>query len=54
MEWTKPEYQEISLSMEVTAYANTDDTQVDRGSARASVDPEARGAGASEGARSGS
>lgn len=25
MQWTKPEYQEISLGMEVTAYVNTDD-----------------------------
>jgi coenzyme PQQ precursor peptide PqqA len=24
MKWTKPEFKEISLSMEVTAYANTD------------------------------
>jgi coenzyme PQQ precursor peptide PqqA len=28
MQWTKPEYQEISLNMEVTAYVNTDDTIV--------------------------
>jgi coenzyme PQQ precursor peptide PqqA len=53
MEWTKPEYREISLSMEVTAYANTDDTQVDRGTTRAQV-AEARAAGAGEGARPGS
>lgn len=25
MQWTKPDYQEISLGMEVTAYVNTDD-----------------------------
>lgn len=25
MTWTKPDFEEISLSMEVTAYANTDD-----------------------------
>ena len=24
MSWTKPDFEEISLSMEVTAYANTD------------------------------
>ena len=24
MHWTKPDFEEISLSMEVTAYANTD------------------------------
>ncbi len=24
MQWTKPDFEEISLSMEVTAYANTD------------------------------
>ena len=24
MQWTKPDFDEISLSMEVTAYANTD------------------------------
>jgi coenzyme PQQ precursor peptide PqqA len=26
MQWTKPDFQEISLNMEVTAYANTDDS----------------------------
>lgn len=26
MEWTKPECEAIALSMEVTAYVNTDDT----------------------------
>ena len=25
MEWTKPDFEEISLNMEVTAYVNTDD-----------------------------
>jgi coenzyme PQQ precursor peptide PqqA len=25
MQWTKPEFQEITLNMEVTAYVNTDD-----------------------------
>lgn len=25
MQWTKPDFQEISLGMEVTAYVNTDD-----------------------------
>jgi coenzyme PQQ precursor peptide PqqA len=25
MPWTKPDFQEISLCMEVTAYVNTDD-----------------------------
>ena len=25
MEWTKPDFVEISLNMEVTAYVNTDD-----------------------------
>ena len=25
MKWTKPDYQEISLGMEVTAYVNTDE-----------------------------
>ena len=24
MQWTKPDFEELSLSMEVTAYANTD------------------------------
>jgi coenzyme PQQ precursor peptide PqqA len=26
MQWTKPEFQEITLNMEVTAYVNTDDS----------------------------
>ena len=26
MQWTKPDFEEISLGMEVTAYVNTDDT----------------------------
>ena len=26
MPWTKPDFQEITLNMEVTAYVNTDDT----------------------------
>jgi coenzyme PQQ precursor peptide PqqA len=25
MQWSKPDFQEISLGMEVTAYVNTDD-----------------------------
>jgi coenzyme PQQ precursor peptide PqqA len=25
MQWTKPDFQEITLAMEVTAYVNTDD-----------------------------
>ena len=25
MQWTKPDFEEISLGMEVTAYVNTDD-----------------------------
>ena len=25
MQWTKPDFEEISLNMEVTAYVNTDD-----------------------------
>ena len=25
MQWTRPEFQEITLGMEVTAYVNTDD-----------------------------
>lgn len=25
MQWTKPDFQEITLNMEVTAYVNTDD-----------------------------
>ena len=25
MQWTKPDFQEITLGMEVTAYVNTDD-----------------------------
>jgi len=25
MQWTKPDFEEIALSMEVTAYSNTDD-----------------------------
>jgi coenzyme PQQ precursor peptide PqqA len=28
MQWTKPDFQDIPLGMEVTAYANTDDSQV--------------------------
>lgn len=27
MQWTKPEFEEISLSMEVTAYVNTDQNE---------------------------
>src|SRR5436190_1897323 len=27
MQWTKPDFEEISLGMEVTAYVNTDDRQ---------------------------
>jgi coenzyme PQQ precursor peptide PqqA len=26
MQWTRPDFQEITLNMEVTAYVNTDDT----------------------------
>ena len=54
MEWTKPEYQEIALSMEVTAYANTDDARADQGAGRASKDPVAAVAVPGEGARTGS
>ena len=28
MQWTKPDFEEISLNMEVTAYVNTDDKAV--------------------------
>lgn len=27
MQWSKPEYQEVSLNMEVTAYVNTDENR---------------------------
>ena len=27
MQWTQPEFEEISLSMEVTAYVNADDNE---------------------------
>jgi coenzyme PQQ precursor peptide PqqA len=27
MQWTKPDFQDIPLAMEVTAYVNTDDIQ---------------------------
>jgi coenzyme PQQ precursor peptide PqqA len=28
MQWSKPEFQDITLNMEVTAYVNTDDSIV--------------------------
>lgn len=31
MEWSKPDFVEITLGMEVTAYVNTDEESVDRG-----------------------
>jgi coenzyme PQQ precursor peptide PqqA len=33
MQWTKPDFQEISLGMEVTAYVNTDDGGLPDGNA---------------------
>jgi len=27
MQWTKPEFEQITLNMEVTAYVNTDESQ---------------------------
>jgi coenzyme PQQ precursor peptide PqqA len=27
MQWTKPDFEEIALGMEVTAYVNTDDSR---------------------------
>ena len=27
MQWTRPDFQEVTLGMEVTAYVNTDDEQ---------------------------
>ena len=29
MEWTKPDFEEITLGLEVTAYVNTDDRNID-------------------------
>jgi coenzyme PQQ precursor peptide PqqA len=31
MQWTKPEFREISLAMEVTAYVNTDANPIENG-----------------------
>lgn len=28
MNWTKPDFEEVSLNMEVTAYVNTDDQEL--------------------------
>ena len=48
MKWIRPEYQEIALSMEVTAYVNTDTKPVERpephaARAAAEEEPAARG-----------
>ncbi len=39
MQWTKPDFQEITLNMEVTAYVNTDDAVVKPAEARRGVGP---------------
>jgi coenzyme PQQ precursor peptide PqqA len=40
MQWTKPDFEEISLGMEVTAYVYTDDgVQPDEPPARAEANP---------------
>jgi coenzyme PQQ precursor peptide PqqA len=42
MPWTKPDFEEISLNMEVTAYVNTDEDAPARPAAQAEPQPAAR------------
>ncbi len=42
MQWTKPDFQEITLNMEVTAYVNTDDVVFKAAEARQRVGPPAQ------------
>jgi coenzyme PQQ precursor peptide PqqA len=39
MQWTKPDFQDIPLNMEVTAYVNTDDLQTPEGASRRPDEP---------------
>jgi coenzyme PQQ precursor peptide PqqA len=39
MQWTKPEFEEITLCMEVTAYVNTDDRRQPEVEARQTDSP---------------
>jgi coenzyme PQQ precursor peptide PqqA len=41
MPWTKPDFEEITLCMEVTAYVNTDDRQPPEEPRRAESQPTA-------------
>jgi coenzyme PQQ precursor peptide PqqA len=41
MQWTKPDFQEITLNMEVTAYVNTDGTVFQPPEPRRNVEQEA-------------
>jgi len=39
MQWSKPEFQEITLNMEVTAYVNTDDKMAKPAESRQQPEP---------------
>jgi coenzyme PQQ precursor peptide PqqA len=39
MQWTKPDFEEITLCMEVTAYVNTDDRRQPQEEARRTDSP---------------
>jgi coenzyme PQQ precursor peptide PqqA len=45
MQWSKPEFQEITLNMEVTAYVNTDDAVGKPSESRPQAEPISSAAG---------